>query len=197
MLWGLWSGFTDAWNDTVHTAIANGSTHILGFNEPDLWYESNIAPADAAAGYMQWMQPYAGMIKIGGPAITDGGLTWLAQFYGNCTACTIDFQPAHWYDNSYSLWWFKYFTEQVHSVSGNRSVWLTEFAGWGDYSQQVEFLENVTPWLDATDWVGGYAYFAVFNQSLIDQPTNGDAVLSEVGLAFNSYFNATVPSSMA
>lgn len=125
MLWGLWSGFTDVWNETVQAAIANGTTHILGFNEPDLGTESNISPADAAAGYMQWMQPYAGKIKIGGPAITDAGLTWLAQFYGNCTQCTIDFQPVHWYDYYWNTYWFNDFLGQANSISNN-PIWLTE-----------------------------------------------------------------------
>ena len=70
------------------------------------------SPAHAAASYKTWMQPFAGRAKLGAPAVTNGGspvgLTYLGYFIGNCTDCTIDFIPIHWYDqrNVDYLYWY-------------------------------------------------------------------------------------------
>lgn len=54
----------------------------------------------------------------------------------------------------------------------------------------------MTPWLDSTDWIGGYAYFGLFNESLITVHADGSAAtLSDIGIAFNSCSNGTVPAS--
>lgn len=115
-----------------HAYTLPGLVYVLtcrcSFNEPDLSSQSNLTAAEAAAGYMQYMQPFAGSIQLGGPAITGSpmGLTWLAQFYGNCTACTIDFQPVHWYDQAWNTGWFQSYLEAAYTTSGNRSIWVTE-----------------------------------------------------------------------
>lgn len=102
MLWGdptNNAGYQVDWKNNVTAAIKSGSKHLLGFNEPDI---NNLSPAAAAASYKIFMQPYASStVKLGAPAVTAGGpptgLTWLTEFLGNCTSCTIDFVPIHWY----------------------------------------------------------------------------------------------------
>lgn len=60
-----------------------------------------MEPAAAAALWMTNMEPYAGKVKLVGPAVTNGGgVQWLEQFLGNCTACTIDAIAMHWYDTA-------------------------------------------------------------------------------------------------
>lgn len=67
----------------------------MSFNEPDLSSQSNLSPAVAAAGYLTYMQPFAGKAKLGSPAITNGGgsmgLSWLSSFMTACSGCQIDF----------------------------------------------------------------------------------------------------------
>lgn len=71
------------------------------FNEPDNAGQSNIAPAAAAALWKANIQPYAGKVKLVGPAVTNGGgVQWLQQFMGNCTGCTMDAIAMHWYDSA-------------------------------------------------------------------------------------------------
>lgn len=97
MLWSNSSWATGVWDVNVKASIATGSKHLLSFNEPDDPQQSNIDPVSAAASYMKWMQPYAGVAKLGSPAITNGGGTWgvnwLMSFMSHCTNCTIDFTP--------------------------------------------------------------------------------------------------------
>jgi len=97
MLWGNGSWATNVWDANVKASLATGSKHLMSFNEPDHPDQSNIDPASAAKSYKKWMQPYAGVAKLGSPAITNGGGTWgvnwLKSFMASCTNCTIDFTP--------------------------------------------------------------------------------------------------------
>lgn len=74
------------------------------FNEPDNAGQSNISPADAAALWLEYIEPFASQAKLVSPAITNGGapsgVTWMQDFLGNCTTCTIDAIAMHWYDTA-------------------------------------------------------------------------------------------------
>ena len=107
MLWGASSSFTNAWSSNAKAAIAGGSTHLLGFNEPDLSSQSNLTASAAAAAWKTNMQPFAGgSVKLVSPAVTNGGgetgLQWMKEFLGNCTSCQIDAVALHWYSSSAS-----------------------------------------------------------------------------------------------
>lgn len=196
MLWSLDSGLTSTWDANVNAALAAGSGHLMSFNEPDLSDQANLTPAEATAGFMKYMQPYAGRASLGGPAITAGGLPWLVEFYGNCTACSIDFQPIHWYDEAWNIWWFRAHLEQVWAVMNpNSRIWVTEFAGWGSADDQITFMETVMPWMDATYWIDRYAYFGAMDGSLIET-VNGVKQRSKMGRVYDTYYTTTVPSSM-
>lgn len=170
----------------------SGSTHLLAFNEPDLSTQSNISPADAAAGYKTYMEPFAGQAKLGGPAVTNGGspagLTWLGDFLEACNDCTIDFVPIHWYDSATNFGYFVSYIQDAYIASGNRTLWITEFGASGSDEEQVAFLQSVMPWLDSLDYVERYAYFGCFDNSLLLSGTT----LSDVGSAFMSYTSSVL-----
>jgi hypothetical protein len=65
MLWGLPSGADPGRTAAIQTA---GTKNVLGFIEPDLGEQANVAPAPAA-GYERYVQPFAGTVKIGMPAV--------------------------------------------------------------------------------------------------------------------------------
>jgi hypothetical protein len=179
-------GWQSEWESAVADARSAGGTHLLAFNEPDIPYDNNgIDPAQAAAAYMQFLQPYANEFKLGGPAVTNGGaptgLTWLQQFLGNCTACTIDFIPIHWYAAASQAEYFEQYVQEAYLVGGNRPIWITEFEGEGVEENQITFLQEVLPWLDSQAYVERYAYFGVFTGLLI----NDDGTdLSDLGKVF-------------
>ena len=107
MLWGASSSYTNSWSANAKAAIAGGSTHLLGFNEPDLSSQSNLSPSAAAIAWNTYMQPFAGgNVKLVSPAVTNGGgetgLQWMTEFIGNCTSCQIDAVALHWYSSSAS-----------------------------------------------------------------------------------------------
>jgi hypothetical protein len=173
MLWGLDDSFTSDWNSNAANAIASGSTHLLAFNEPDNPGQSNLGTAEAAAGYLQYMQPFAGQAKLGAPAVTNGGppsgLTWLEGFISDCVGCQIDFVPIHWYAPVDDVDYFMSYIQQAYSAAGNNTpIWITEFQPSGTADQQNTFLETVLPWLDSQDYVERYSYFMAADGNLLD-----------------------------
>lgn len=183
MLWGLPNAPNPQWTAAVEAA---GVKEILGFNEPDLGSQSNINPSDAAAGYLEFMQPFADQVRIGTPAVTNGpppnmGIGWMDQFVANCSTCTLDFVAIHWYSNN-DPEGFKSHVQQFYKY--NRPIWITEFAASGSEQDQISFLQTVLPWLDSQPLVERYAYFGTFPGFLVSE--NGDAP-SQLGQVYATY----------
>ncbi|KZF22398.1 glycoside hydrolase family 128 protein [Xylona heveae TC161] len=180
LLWGTSSDFTSQWSEIASSAIENGATHLMSFNEPDQSSQSNLSPSDAASGYKQYMMPFAGKAKLGSPAVTNGGgqmgLTWLGNFIEACDGCQIDYINLHWYGIEAS-------DLQSHIETAwkqfNKPIWVTEFAPTSGDTQ--DFLSQMLPWLDSQDYVERYAYFMVADGMLIE----GEA-LSALGSLYNS-----------
>jgi hypothetical protein len=82
----------------------------------------------AASLWVQYIQPLrAHGVRLGSPAVSNApsGIPWLSQFFGNCTECTFDFIPIHWYGEGLDN-----FKDYVESFYGKFSspMWVTEFA---------------------------------------------------------------------
>ncbi|KAB8303810.1 hypothetical protein EYC80_005184 [Monilinia laxa] len=188
LLWGLTSTFTGAWNAAASSAISSGTKHLMSFNEPDLSSQANLGYADAAAGYKQYMEPFAGKAKLGAPAVTNGaapmGLTWLKSFLSECSDCTIDFVCIHWYDSASNADYFKSYVQDAYTAGGNRPLWITEFQASGSTDEQNAFLDEVLPWLDASDMVDRYAWFMANTDA--GGLMSGASALSTLGNTFKA-----------
>ncbi|CAD0083397.1 unnamed protein product [Aureobasidium vineae] len=173
LLWGLTNGHTDVWNSRATSAIANGATHLMSFNEPDMTSQANMSPQDAASAYKTWMMPFAGKAKLGAPAVTNGGgsmgLNWLAAFLEACDGCQIDFVTIHWYDQASNTAYFKEHVQNATDVAGGKPVWVTEFAPTDNPSDAdiATFLEDVMPWMDSQSFVERYSYFMAGDGALL------------------------------
>jgi hypothetical protein len=74
----------------AQAAIDTGSTHLLAFNEPDLWSQgasflrllpslrlrltlvtANMAVTASVAGWKAYMSPFVGKAKLVSPAVTN------------------------------------------------------------------------------------------------------------------------------
>jgi len=82
---------------------------------------------------------------------------------GNRTGCTFDFVAVNWYSNIYArASYFEFFINQTREVVGDLPIWVTKFGITDDdpYTDQQlqEFLGQVMPWMDQTDYVDRYAY---------------------------------------
>ena len=167
MLWSTSNLHLPNWKSNVETAISNGATHILGFNEPDLTAQANMAPQDAADAWTN-MEQFGGKVKIGSPAVCNGGgatgLNWLSSFMDKCSSCQIDFIAIHWYGlaTSDGVADLKKHIGDTQKIAGGRPIWLTEFQPSGSTADQQNFMSQMLPWLDdASNGVERYAYYQV------------------------------------
>ena len=187
MLWGTRNDFISNWVGNARAAISAGSTHILGFNEPDLAAQANMDPGTAANAYRTYIHNnFAGTgIRLGSPAVTNGGgdmgLNWLNNFLNACSGCQVDFVAIHWYDSATNVEYFKNHVTEAHTRTG-KPVWLTEFGASGSDEQVVSFLQQVLPWLDSQDFVERYSYFMA-RDGLLNHGTE----MSSYGNTFATY----------
>lgn len=189
LLWGTQDEFTSVWAKNADAALAAGSTHLMGFNEPDLSTQANLGVDAAVAGYMQYMQPYASKAKLGAPAVTNGGapmgLTYLSNFMNATEAAggTVDFCSIHWYDSATNIAYFKNYMQEATNACNGKPIWLTEFGASGSADEQNTFLETVLPWMDEQSYIERYAYFMVEAGNLISTGTT----LSTLGNTFATF----------
>ncbi|KAG7006346.1 hypothetical protein G7Y79_00015g039360 [Physcia stellaris] len=167
MLWSTNEFHLPHWESNVKTAIANGATHILGFNEPDLTAQANMSPQQAADAWNN-MEKFGDAVKVGSPAVCNGGgatgLAWLEKFMTACASCKIDFIAIHWYGdaNEYGVQALKDHIKKTQAMAGGRPIWLTEFQPSGSVEQQADFMNQMLPYLDdKSNGVERYAYYQV------------------------------------
>jgi Glycosyl hydrolase catalytic core len=195
MLWGLRSQDTANWVSNANAAISAGADTLLYLNEPDLSSQANVGVSAAVAGFKQYMQPFAGKVKLSAPAVTNGaapmGLAYLQSFISSCTGCQIDVVPIHWYDSATNVAYFKAYIPQAYAAGGNRPLWITEFGASGTDAQVVAFLKEVLPWLDSLSYVQRYSYFydgpstdSTGGNYLVNSAGNG---ATTVGTTFDTY----------
>ncbi|KAF2497957.1 hypothetical protein BU16DRAFT_457143, partial [Lophium mytilinum] len=191
MLWSAASDLTSIWNTNVQTAIAAGTDAVLAFNEPDGCSDggSCMDIPSAVAGYKQWLNPLAGQVRLGAPAITNGGspmgLTYLSNFLGNCTSCQVDFIPIHWYSDASQIADFKSQVQNAYSIGGGRPLWITEFGCTSGTEAQIEtFMKAALTWLDGLSYVERYAWFMDGPGYLVNSNGSG---LSPLGLIYDTY----------
>jgi hypothetical protein len=137
--------------DKLASAIsAQGADIVLAFNEPDFVNEANIDPKSAAGLWMQFIEPLKqNGVRLGGPAVTaaPSGKQWLSEFLTQCSSCTIDFLPLHWYGSGVEGF-FNYIWD-IHTTFPKFPIWITEFADISDNSTVVlDFMNQSINYLD-------------------------------------------------
>ncbi|KDN72013.1 hypothetical protein CSUB01_10258 [Colletotrichum sublineola] len=167
ILWGPIAVHTERWPQNADAMISRGSTHSLSFNECDISDQCNLNAVSAATEHVKFVNGYAGRVKIGSPAISNGaiagqGLSWLELWVSTCDSlgCKYDFCVTHWY--GYSVENLLDHLASVHRICRGKPVWLTEFAIQnGSDEQHATFITAVVPQLDAIDYLERYAYFMI------------------------------------
>ena len=143
---------------------------------------------DSVVTYQEYMNPLAGTVRLGAPAVTNGGgsmgLTYLQSFLNQCTGCHIDFVPVHWYGDAGNSSGFEWYIGQAYAVAGNRPLWVTEFGTTSGTAEQSQaFLQTVMVWMDASPMVERYAWFM---DSVGNEINANGTGLSELGSMYNS-----------
>lgn len=160
-----WPGLDQDWK-------ARGITHLLGYNEPDHADQANMTVAEAISG---WPDLLGTGLRVGAPAITDGGSAWLYSFMDQAAAAglRVDYVPVHYYrsywnaaDPAGAANQFYNFLKGIHDRV-QRPIWVTEFnngANWTSdpdptAAQQAATVEAMITMLDNAPFVERYAIY--------------------------------------
>lgn len=158
-----WPGLNQDWK-------RKGSIHLLGHNEPDRPDQANMKVDEAIAAWPELMKTG---LRLGSPAVSDGGLSWLYEFMEKADAAKlrVDFVAVHYYravndpgDARGAASQMKNFLEAIHKRT-KRPIWITEWnngANWTkapdpDAKEQRKAIEAMTEMLDKADFVERYA----------------------------------------
>lgn len=142
-------------------------THLLGFNEPDHADQANMSVDDAVA---MWPELMKSGLRLGSPAVTDGGFNWLYSFIDRCDQLgyRVDFVAVHFYRANYSYWQLHEMLREI-SERTRRPIWITEFnngAQWTDGQGVPTLAQNATrigEFIDMMGWAGFVERYAIFN----------------------------------
>lgn len=161
----------EEWQESLTQALSAGSKYILGFNEPDRSDQADLTPLNAANLYKEHIASFQNKAKLISPAVssstaTGQGLEWLEEFMEHCSSCGISGIAVHWYGNS-AVEFKSFVTEAINQAAsyGISEVWVTEFSlfaavnGVTDQKTSIEFIQDVTRWLDSQTAVSRYSYF--------------------------------------
>ncbi len=149
---------------------SRGSTHLLGYNEPDRPDQANMTIAQAISS---WPDLLGTGLRVGAPAVSDGGRSgWLYPFMTQADAdgLRVDFVPIHYYqcvnpaDPAAAANQMYNFLKATYDQV-KRPLWITEWnngANWtgcGDPTavQQQAAVAAMIDMLDNTPFVERYA----------------------------------------
>lgn len=198
MKWGAW-GTESAFEAGLHASLdshikAGRVKRLLAFNEPDHRDQANMSVATA-------IERWPTLEKLGIPLcspscvtpITNGNDHWMEDFMKEIETrkYRVDYIGVHWYGEPNPLV-FQRRLQQVYERYNHRPILVTEF-GVADWSaagksrsdnrysaaQVLAFMKVVLPWMEATEWVAGYAWFSfditkphAFCSALFDEAGN-------------------------
>ena len=159
-----WPGLNQNWQ-TI------GANTVLGYNEPDHADQANLLVGDAI---WSWPDLLGTGLRVGAPAVSDGGLSWLYSFMSQADAAglRVDFVPVHYYrcynpadPNGAATQLYNYLKGIYDQVK--RPLWVTEWnngANWttcGDptFAQEQAAVSAMITMLDNTPFVERYAIY--------------------------------------
>ncbi|OJD37156.1 glycoside hydrolase family 128 protein [Diplodia corticola] len=171
------------WKSNAEEQISSGSTHLMGFNEPDVDSSgggSNMAADVAASVYKEYMNDFASKASLVSPGVCNGeglrestgrnqGLDWLQDFYDACggftdSGCKVDKINIHWYssyqgDLDSTISYFKEYVEKAYNKF-SINLWITEYQLQNaDDATQEEFITKTSEWMSSQTYIERYSYF--------------------------------------
>ena len=193
-----WPGLNEDWR-------VRGVNHLLGYNEPNNPVEDAYESLDngsTTTAVAAWPELLSTGLRVGAPAVTDGGYSWLVDFMNkaNAAGMRVDYVPIHYYrsygnktdpvgaaNQLYS------FLKSIHDATG-RPVWVTEFnngANWTDnahdpdVTQNRNAIEEMIKMMDREWWIERYAVYSRvewFRQTHYD-----DGAITPMGIMYRDH----------
>ena len=158
------------WPSFATTNAMRNTNHLLGFNEPDNPQQADAyCTVDQAIG--AWQPLLESGLRIGSPATTDGGLSYLYAFMDKADSAglRVDFVAVHFYRGCQTAAQYYNFLRGIHERTG-RPLWVTEFnngANWTTspgcplptYAQQAATIQSFLHMLDTAAFVERYCLY--------------------------------------
>ncbi len=157
------------WPDYAITNAEQNVSSFLGFNEPDSPEQANMTVAQAIA---EWPNLMRSGLRVGSPAPTDGGLSWLYQFMDEAKTLNyrVDFVAVHFYRGGQTADQLYTWLRDIHLRTG-KPLWVTEWnngANWtccapSSYTQQATIIKSFVEKMDDAPFVERYAIYNWLN----------------------------------
>lgn len=198
-----WGGFDpNVFVPKIQEQINAGHTkRILGFNEPDGVKQANMSVERAIE---LWPALMSLKIPLGSPAVVDAeNGEWIEQFMAEVEnkGYRVDYLCVHNYGGGNA----EVFKQKMTNIYNKykRPLLITEFAvaDWNAQTPEqnkhskekvLNFMKEVLPWLEETEFIYGYAWFsfgpndaAGCTSALFDENNN----LTELGKFYSEFPN--------
>ncbi len=192
-----WPGLGQDWK-------ARGVSHLLGYNEPNNPVEDSYTSLDngsTSTAVSAWPDLLATGLRVGAPAVTDAGQSWLYDFISKADAAghRVDYVPVHYYRSFWSASdangaanQMYNFLKAIHDVVG-RPIWVTEFnngANWTtdpdpNTTQQKNTIQAMIDMMDNTPWIERYALYS--NVEWMRKTHFDDGTLTPMGQMYRDH----------
>ena len=146
-------------------------THLSGFNEPNNSVEDAYKSLDNGSvdtALSVWPELEATGLRIGAPAVTDGGKAWLYDFMDKAIAQgrRVDYIPIHMYMANQSATSVYNWLKDVYDRY-KKPIWVTEFnngANWTGskptYASNATAIESFIQMMDDAPFVERYSVYS-------------------------------------
>ena len=167
-----WPGLDQNWQ-------SRGVNHLSGYNEPDNPVEDAYTSLDngsTTTAVAAWPDLLGTGLRVGAPAVTDGGTSWLYDFMNKANAAghRVDYVPIHYYrsyssasDPAGAANQMYNFLKAVYDVV-QRPIWVTEFNNGANWTtgpdpstdQNRATIQAMIEMMDNTPWIERYAIYS-------------------------------------
>ncbi|MBC7451101.1 MAG: carbohydrate-binding protein [Cytophagales bacterium] len=162
----VWNAGFDV--NTTISRIPAGTKYILGFNEPNLSFESKMTPAQAVAAWPRLEQIAAAKnLEIISAVPIYGGdyggyndpLAWHKEFFRLCPNCKVDYLAFHTYEGTSGG--AIYLKDQLKTLGKNIPIWVTEIADYhaGSAAEEKQYLKDIVANFENDPDVFRYSWF--------------------------------------
>ncbi|MDO7849974.1 glycosyl hydrolase [Hymenobacter convexus] len=159
---------TQYWPGFATTNAKKKVTHLLGYNEPNSTQQANMSPQTAM---LNWPGLLQSGLRVGSPAPTDGGASWLYSFIDKADSAgyRVDYVAIHFYRGCQTASQFYGFLKAIYDRT-KRPIWITEFnngANWTSstgcpkptYAEEAAKIQSFITMLDTARIVERYSLY--------------------------------------
>ncbi len=171
----FWGDPSEAYSDAFDRFKSQGYKYVLGYNEPDLVWESNFKYDVAVRRWRNDFMPNRGNMLLGSPAVSvfPQWSDWWNNYWTGMPVDhkqTTNFIAVHNYqqyynDKSTALQYLEQIDECYNKYK--KPMWITEFAVWkfdkndkSGCAKTQEFLKIVLKGLNERSYVQRYSWFS-------------------------------------